>query len=214
MKIVTIADTHGLHKYIRKMPKGDMIIHPGDVSNVGKQYQVQEFVDWFTKLDFKYKIIIAGNHDFFFQQVADFTIKEVLGDGIIYLQDSMVEIDGIKIYGSPWTPTFYDWAFMRDRGEQIAKKWELIPEGMDIVITHGPPMGILDYCRDGHVGCYDLFKRIEIVKPKYHIFGHIHEGYGKIKLDKTTFINSSVLDGAYHMVNEPIVFNINKKSKT
>ena len=214
MKIVCIADTHGKHhSSILKIAKGDMIIHAGDVSSVGRHDQVKDFCDWFIKLDFKYKIIVAGNHDFFFQQVADWTINKVLTDYIIYLQDSMVEIEGVKIYGSPWTPTFYNWAFMKDRGPTIAKYWDLIPEGMDIVITHGPPMGILDECRDGHVGCYDLLKRIETVKPKYHIFGHIHEGYGRVKIGKTTFINPSVLDGNYYMVNNPITFNINKNQK-
>lgn len=221
MKIVFISDTHTKHKQV-KLPKGDMIIHSGDFTSVGRHYEVIRFLDWYSGLPYKYKIIVAGNHDFYFQHNTEMMISHQTGlsinpeiidsEKIIYIQDSVVEIEGIKIYGSPWTPTFYNWAFMKDRGEPIKEMWSKIPMGMDIVVTHGPPKNILDNCRGGfRAGCDDLLERIKQVNPKYHVFGHIHEGYGKEKHGKTTFINCSVLDDNYILVNKPQTINITKK---
>lgn len=203
MKIVCLSDTHGQHRHLRNIPEGDMIICAGDI---GRFKDVEDFADWYLGLDFRYRILIAGNHDFFFEQAGERRIKEVLTDDIIYLNESGVEIEGIKIWGSPITPKFFDWAFMKDRGIQIAKHWNLIPNDTDILITHGPPDGILDLCPSGHAGCYDLLKKVKKVKPKYHIFGHIHESHGVRKVGKTTFVNATVLNGQYLMVYDPIVF--------
>jgi len=208
MKIVLISDTHGMHNSLGKLPKGDMIIHAGDVTNIGKEYQVMEFLSWFAGLKYKYKIFIAGNHDFYFERTPDEIVRENLPDGVTYLNDSGVEICGLKIWGSPITPTFFAWAFMRNRGASIAKHWGMIPDGSDIVVTHGPVYGIHDECHDEHVGCNELAKRITEVKPRYHIGGHIHEGYGVFEKEGTTYVNPSVLDGDYKMVNKPIVIDV------
>jgi predicted phosphodiesterase len=141
MKILCISDTHGKHKQLGNLQDYsdcDMIIHGGDISPMGMEFQVTNFLDWFSKLQFKYKIFIPGNHDHFFQQTPDWYIKKIIPEGVIYLNENGVKIESIKIWGSPYTPTFLNWAFMKDRGIPIAKHWNLIPEGTDILITHGP----------------------------------------------------------------------------
>lgn len=206
-KIVCISDTHGKHDLITKdLPDGDIIIHAGDVSNVGKTHEIYDFLNWFSTLPYKHKIFIAGNHDFGFEINNDIApeYKEL---GVTYLMDKMVEIEGIKIYGSPWQPRFYDWAFNVDRGNAIAEKWALIPEDVDILITHGPPHGILDDTIQGlRVGCEELYVKVMQIKPKCHIFGHIHYGYGTRITDDTTFINAANLGERYEYRNRPIVY--------
>ena len=217
MKIIVIGDTHNRHKGLVDMPEGDMIIHVGDVSGRGYHHEVENFCKWYAELPYKYKILVAGNHDFYFQHNSPMMISAQLPgkicvnptvvseNSIIYLNDSGIEIEGIKIWGSPISPTFYNWAFMADRGEKIAKHWAMIPNGQDIIITHGPPKGILDKCvRDGfNAGCEELLKYIKKLKPKYHLFGHIHEGHGMITKGKTTYINASVLNEDYGLVFNP-----------
>lgn len=219
MKIVLISDTHSKHKRLGELPEGDMIIHAGDVSGRGYFKEVEAFCEWYRNLNFKYKILIAGNHDFYFEHndhsMIEHQLKPIVvnpavvteGMPIIYLHDSMVEIEGIKIWGSPYTPEFYNWAFMKKRGKELEDHWKKIPYGMDIVITHGPPKGILDECPE-HVGDEDHLNRILEVRPKYNVFGHIHEGYGIYKGIHTTFINASVLDREYMCVNDPIVIDL------
>ena len=204
MKIIAVSDTHGQHHRLQ-LPAGDMLIHAGDISRNGKRGQVQDFMFWLRKQDFKYKIMIAGNHDYFFEREPEQEIRAMIPEDVIYLNDSGVEIEGIKIWGSPVQPWFYDWAFNRQRGEEIKKHWELIPEDTDILITHGPPMGILDKTlRDGSsVGCQDLMDVIKTIKPQLHIFGHIHEAYGELHREGTHYINASVLNLRYELVNAP-----------
>lgn len=213
LKIVAISDTHGQHRSLM-LSKGDIIIHAGDVSKAGRPEEIQDFLDWFSKLNFRYKIFIAGNHDFFFEKAHEDVIEKMIPNGITYLNDSGVGIEGIKIWGSPITPWFNDWAFNRDRGSEIKKHWEFIPDDTDILVTHGPPFGILDETVYGkRTGCDELLLRVYQVKPKYHIFGHIHEDYGRFTKDETTFINASVLDDWYEMRNEPAELNFYCKSK-
>jgi len=207
MKFVAISDTHGQHKSL-PLPEADVIIHAGDISSRGREQEVVDFLSWFKDLHFKYKIFIAGNHDFLFEQNPE-RIREILPPEIIYLNDNEVNIEGVKIWGSPITPWFHDWAFNRRRGEQISQHWNLIPEAVDIVLTHGPVYGILDKTIYGeYVGCEDLLKTINAVKPKFHVCGHIHESYGKIPFGGTTFINASVLNHRYQRVNQPITFEL------
>ena len=208
MKFIIISDTHGQHKKLT-LPKGDVIIHAGDISHRGKESEIIDFLNWFKDLDFKYKIFIAGNHDFFFEKTSENDIQKIIPENIIYLCDSGVEVEHIKIWGSPITPWFYDWAFNRPRGAQIAHHWQLIPLDTDILITHGPAFGKLDKTTRGeNVGCEDLLKSIKEIKPKIHICGHIHEGYGQTTSSKTKFINASVLDEKYGLTNPPITFEL------
>lgn len=208
MKFVCISDTHGQHHQLM-LPKGDVIIHAGDLSRRGEESEVFDFLNWFSELDFKYKILIAGNHDFYFERKSNSEINKILPKNVRYLCDSGTSIDQLKIWGSPITPWFYDWAFNRDRGEQIARHWDLIPSETDILITHGPVSGRLDKTRDGRsVGCKDLLIKVNELKPKFHICGHIHEAYGQISDSETKFINASVLDEKYVLRNEPILFEL------
>lgn len=208
MKIIFISDTHGKHHRI-ELPEGDMIIHSGDISDNGRVNEVEEFLAWFTSLDYKYKIFIAGNHDFYFENKPQNFIQEFMPKDVYYLCDSGVKIEGHYIYGSPITPFFYNWAFNRHRGDDIKRYWDLISEGTDILITHGPAYGILDRTESGdNAGCEDLLSAIKRVKPKYHLFGHIHEGYGTFETDETVFINGSSLDENYLAVHSPMIIEI------
>ncbi|HYG50365.1 MAG TPA: metallophosphatase domain-containing protein [Flavobacteriales bacterium] len=208
MKFVVISDTHGKHARLN-LPPGDVLIHAGDVSGRGIEHEIMDFLQWFAKQPFKYRVFIAGNHDFFFEKYADEHVRKMVPDGVIYLNDNGISIKDIYVWGSPVQPWFYDWAFNRRRGEDIKKHWDLIPVNTDVLITHGPPANILDKTVHGqNVGCKDLLKRIEFIKPKFNVFGHIHEAYGVMKVNGTTFINASVLNERYLLVNEPVVFEI------
>lgn len=209
MKIVSISDTHGEHDKLI-LPTGDILIHAGDVSNKGDKTEVEDFLTWFDKQDFAYKIFIAGNHDFFFERHSEEEINKIVPNGIIYLKDSGTEINGLKIWGSPVTPWFLNWAFNRWPGDNINRHWDLIPGDTDILITHGPMFRILDTNLEGQpTGCKDLFLRAQKLNLKAHIFGHIHESYGIIEKLKVKYINASVLNENYKLVNNPIVFDLN-----
>ena len=141
MKIVAISDTHGLHQQVQ-LPKGDLLLHSGDVAKRGSKQEIVAFLNWFSQQDFQYKIFIAGNHDFYFEETPVATIADLIPENVIYLNDSGVTIEGIHIWGSPVQPRFFNWAFNRDRGADIDQHWQLIPENTDILLTHGPPQGI------------------------------------------------------------------------
>jgi Icc-related predicted phosphoesterase len=215
VKIVAISDTHGKHRNL-VLPEGDILIHAGDVSSMGKESEIKDFLNWFSKTDFTYKIMIAGNHDFYFEKIGDNAkvLEELIPANVIYLNDSVVEIENLgqktlRIWGSPIQPWFFNWAFNRNRGEDIKRHWDKIPQNTDMLITHGPAYGILDKTtRNESVGCEDLLEKVKEVKPIFHICGHIHEAYGYIKQSGTEFINASVLDENYNLRNKPIVFEI------
>ena len=208
MKIVTISDTHGKHDLV-KLPDADLIIHAGDITPMGKESEVKSFLNWFSNLSIKYKVFIARNHDFHFENSSSDVIQNIIPKNIIYLKDQEVTIDGVKIWGSPITPWFYDWAFNRERGADIKKHWDLIPLDSDIVVTHGPIHKVLDKTVHGqNAGCEELAKAISLIKPKVHICGHIHEAYGDVNLNSIHFLNSSVLNEKYRLVNEPILFEL------
>ncbi len=208
MKIITISDTHNKHHELA-LPSGDILIHAGDISMNGEEAEIINFLSWFGKQDFSYKIFIAGNHDFFFERESEDTIQKVIPPGVSYLKDSGMTVEGLKIWGSPVTPWFFNWAFNRFRGEQINRHWDLIPLDTDIVVTHGPVFRRLDTNKEGqHTGCKDLFLKLQDINPKIHICGHIHESYGMITMNNTTFINASVVTSNYEIKNHPIVIEL------
>jgi len=213
MKIIAISDTHGQHRAKSLiLPDGDMIIHAGDLSTKGELSSVVDFLDWFSSLDYKYKVFIAGNHDFWFEKATDDKVQELIPENVIYLNDSGINIEGINIWGSPIQPYFYNWAFNRKRGKDIKKHWDLIPQNTDILITHGPAFSILDKTtRNDLAGCQDLLAKIKEVSPRYHIFGHIHEAYGELEQFGIKFVNASLMNERYKLKNNPIEFIINSE---
>ncbi|MGI8494252.1 MAG: metallophosphatase domain-containing protein [Pyrinomonadaceae bacterium] len=207
-RIVCLSDTHNYSSEQIIVPDGDILIHAGDATIQGTIDEIVLFNRWFSRFPHKHKIFVAGNHDWLFE-ISPKLARSLLDEKIIYLQDSSVEIEGLKIYGSPFQPRFFDWAFNLMRGAEIAEKWKLIPNDTDILITHGPPNGILDETPRGDAaGCEELRKRVGEIHPKLHIFGHIHCGYGKIETAGTIFVNASNCDESYDPVNPPIVVNI------
>lgn len=211
MRITFISDTHNKYKVLDNfLPGGDLLIHSGDATSRGWMYEIIDFLEWFNGIDsYTNKVFIAGNHDFGFQTNPD-EIQEFLKKypSIIYLQDSMCSIDGVKIWGSPWQPRFGGWAFNADRGEEIKQHWDKIPNDIDILVTHGPSYGFLDKLQDGdNLGCEELHKKICEIKPKIHAFGHIHDGRGYVTNKTTHFINASVLNEDYIFNYKPITIN-------
>ena len=155
--------------------------------------------------------MIAGNHDFLFEEspaVAD-EILEKEGSGIIYLNDSGVELEGLKFWGSPVTPWFYNWAFNRVE-DKIDEHWNLIPDDINILITHGPPYLTLDATRSGlRVGCPGLAEKIKnLTELKVHVFGHIHEAHGIVEKDGVIYVNASILDLHYNVKNSPVILHV------
>lgn len=206
-----ISDTHCQHDKILDTRGIDVLVHCGDISIHGAWHQINNFIQWFNSVDVKYKIFIAGNHDFVLEKPnANEIVRSRIENGVHYLNDSGVEIEGIKFWGSPVQPWFFDWAFNRRRGEEIKKHWDLIPSTTDVLITHGPPYGILDKTvRGERAGCADLLDAVvNKIKPKIHAFGHIHEAAGLFSTHDTTFINASVLDEHYRMRNRMQIMEI------
>jgi Icc-related predicted phosphoesterase len=213
MRILHISDTHTYHDLL-KIPSGiDMIIHSGDCSNPRDPYnnepEVRDFIDWYKEIPVKHKIYVAGNHDTSIEKGL-VTKDDFKNAGIIYLENESVVIDGIKIFGSPHTPNFGNWAFMKERNK-LERFWRLaIDEDVNIVVTHGPPKGILDksYDRNNNLECCgdkSLLNRILEVQPTYSLFGHIHNckdivnaGVQKLSVCNTFFSNGSVVtDGRF-----------------
>jgi Icc-related predicted phosphoesterase len=216
--LVLISDTHTKHleiddqlKQIYNDHPDSIIVHAGDISYRGRKWEVEEFLQWYSSLPFKNKIMIAGNHDFLFEEspaVAD-EMLEKEGQGIIYLNDSGVELDGLKFWGSPVTPWFHNWAFNRI-GDKINEHWDLIPNDINVLITHGPPYLTLDATKSGlRVGCPRLSNKIkDLTDLKIHVFGHIHEASGIDEKDGVTYVNASTLDLYYEVKNSPVILHV------
>ena len=181
-----------------------MIIHSGDFCNGGDYFECVEFFAWFGSLPHKYKLVIAGNHDVWMEKASRSEINAIIPPGIHYLQDEGVTIEGLNFWGSPVQPEFFDWAFNRKRGLAIQEHWNLIPKNTDVLITHGPPMSILDKAPGNvHVGCANLFTTIRDLKLKLHVFGHIHDGYGIEVKNNIMFVNAAICTEQYKPINAP-----------
>jgi Icc-related predicted phosphoesterase len=215
MRIVFVSDTHFVPKNL-VVPDGDVLVHAGDLTYNGSITQIQKAGEWLGSLPHKYKVVIAGNHDFGFEKRPQAALAALLGDGsrgIYYLQDDHVVIEDRMFWGSPWSLRFFDWAFQLD-SYNAAAHWEQIHPKTDVLITHGPPQYILDRTpRGDHVGDPDLLRRVEVVRPKIHAFGHIHDAHGvlpggHVEAIATTFVNASICDEQYHHTNAPIVVDL------
>jgi predicted phosphodiesterase len=205
VRLVLLSDTHNTQARI-VVPDGDVLIHAGDSTKRGTMAQLQEVAAFLRGLPHRHKIIIAGNHDFGLQE--DLALgKDLFGDA--YLLDSEAVIDGVRIWGSPWQPWFYDWAFNLPRGEALREKWAMIPDGIDVLVTHGPPQGLLDRTVVGeNVGCEDLLVELDRVRPRLHVFGHIHEAYGTLRIGPTLYVNASNCTLDYDPENPAIVVDL------
>jgi Icc-related predicted phosphoesterase len=212
MKLCIISDTHNKHKHLGVLPEADVIIHCGDFTSVGKEHEVENFMKWFSKLDqYKYKIIIAGNHDWLFEKNG-ILARDLVPKNVIYLEDNEAIIEGFKFYGTPVQKRFCDWAFNRDE-HILQKHWNAIPDDVDVLITHETPYTILDYVpwSNKHEGSASLYSEVVgRIKPMIHCFGHIHEGYGIRIIGDIRFINASNLNGDYECVNAPVIEIIKK----
>lgn len=202
LNIDCISDTHNQHKKII-LPGGDILIHAGDMSGRGQSGEILPFLDWYADQDYSHLILVPGNHDWGFEKEWARYAQECKDRNIILLNDSGYEAEGIKIWGSPIQPWFWDWAFNRHQN-QIGRHWDMIPEDTEILITHGPPHMILDDANargaSNHVGCQKLYNKIINTKTKLHVFGHIHEGSGHLYFGGRTYVNASSLDGRYEFL--------------
>ncbi|MFK7861475.1 MAG: metallophosphoesterase [Granulosicoccus sp.] len=212
MRLVCISDTHGDHEGL-ELPAGDVLIHAGDLSAHGGRAETLAFMKWLGSRGFDNTLCIAGNHDTFMEQEPLLTKQFAEDHGVLLLNDSGIVLGGLQFWGSPITPRFCDWVFMRDPGEPIEAHWRQIPQNTDVLITHGPPYGIMDVVRraDGQfatTGCPSLLARIKSVSPTAHIFGHIHEGRGTHSQDGVAFYNVSSMNEHYQRVHEPVVIDL------
>lgn len=193
MRLVALADTHGEHRAL-EVPDGDVLVHAGDLTQRGTRLQLEDVADWLRALPHRHKVIIAGNHDFWLQ--GNRAGARELFAGLHYLEDEEVVLDGVRFYGSPWQPWFHDWAFNARRGPAIDAIWRRIPTGVDVLVTHGPPLGLGDRVWDGErVGCADLLRHLERVRPRVHFFGHIHEDRGEWVHGPTRVVNCTTAEG-------------------
>lgn len=213
MRIVYFSDTHGHHTNL-DIPDGDLLVCGGDFTDKGTIPEALKFMSWFNAQPHLYKILIAGNHDICLDyrrnkphHLVEKVFSEYIGDGELnhYLVNNGCEIDGIKFWGSPYTPKYGDhWVFEMERGQKLHENWSKIPEDTEVLITHGPPALILDIYNYGanqeNIGDADLRYHAERVKPGLHLFGHVHESRGFIIEDNTTYINGSIkVDNSYEL---------------
>ncbi len=199
MRIVCTSDLHGSYPAI---PECDLLIVAGDVGPT----HTGRLGDWFDSIDATYIVWIAGNHDYTIEK--GYSAPKLLHT--YYLCDSEIEIGDLRIYGTPYTPVYRSWAFMETE-EQLATRYDRIPEGLDILITHGPPYGILDRTlKDVHAGSTALLTKLASMTkpPRYHVFGHIHEGYGSYQWPNTTFLNVAHVDVNHRPRNAPVTINL------
>lgn len=186
MKILHLSDTHGLHHQIKDMPAADIIVHSGDISHNGTESEVLDFLNWYIELPYQHKIFVAGNHDLCLWDAEGI---EDLPDNVYFLQDCGVTINGVKFFGLAYNHSE-----------------DLIPDDTDIVVTHEPPVMILDKSACTHWGNAPLRNRVIEVKPKHHLFGHAHESYGTLKQDGIVFSNAALLDEKNRLVKMPRLF--------
>lgn len=224
--IVALSDTHELHGDL-VVPDGDVLVHAGDFTGRGSLPAVAKFAAWMAQHPHKHKIVIAGNHEMSFEDIYNtaspryvdgkrriptgrsttrsLALSMLTDAGLTYLEDSPTVVDGRLFYGSPWTPAFKNWAFNLDRGSRgMLLTRAKIPADVEVLITHGPPFGILDSTVDhAHQGCQALAARVfHLDKLKANIFGHLHKDGGKTQEihvgDRhVQFVNAAICDDAY-----------------
>lgn len=199
MKILHLSDTHGKHRELTDMQSADILVHSGDFTLSGGDMEALDFIEWLCDLPYKHKLFIAGNHD---DCMLDASL-EGLPDDVHYLSDRDITIDGISFFGIPMFVVF--------EGEDLKEieHYEQIPENIDILITHRPPLGILDSVDDNiHYGSSILLDKVSKIKPKMHMFGHVHSAYGTMNWNGTTFSNAGLTDWKYDIRYSPQILEI------
>ena len=200
MKILHISDTHGCHRRLDDLPQADIVVHSGDFTMNGSEQEALDFMNWFCDLLYPQKIFICGNHD---DCLYGATIDGLDGN-VHYLCNSGVEIEGMKFYGVPM--------FMGDCiSDRQTKHYANIPEDTDILITHTPPFGILDFDDNINYGSEELLSRISVVQPRLHLFGHIHSRHGTTLLNGTTFSNGAIMNADYSNFRMPNLIEYREK---
>ena len=222
IKIVSISDTHCRLRKI-KVPEGDLLVHAGDLTFKGNHQEIHQELSELGRIakNFKYGCVFAaGNHDWLAERDPELMKQMAIDEGLIYLDNYSVLIAGLNIFGSAYTPEFCSWAFNVPRGAALSKKWAQIPDNTNVLITHGPPMGILDVVERfnakiseyelEHVGCADLYGRVmELKDLRLHVFGHLHFSGGQtLKVGNTTFANASICTEEYRPINTPVTFDL------
>ncbi len=218
MKVVCVSDTHGRHREVT-VPPGDLLVHAGDVTRHGTEREAADFAAWLSGLPHPAKVVVGGNHDGWLEREPA-AARRMLAPAA-YLVDEGVTVAGLRVWGSPWQPWFLAGAFNLPRGRRLRERWDLIPEGTGLLVTHAPPGGVRDQVtwwlplavsvasgRGGRAGCDDLREAVARVAPRLHVFGHIHEGYGLETRGATTYVNASACDTAFRAVNAPVVVEI------
>lgn len=230
IKLVCISDTHCKLNRV-KLPDGDILVHAGDALSRGTLSEFIHFINQLENIKVKYKhvIYVPGNHDIISEKNETLVREECEARGIIYLNNEGITLEGIEFYGSGITPRFHNWGWNKDSGDcgtsyppehksydPIEPYWDAIPSTVDVLITHGPPRGIMDlsvYSGD-LCGCPYLLDKVMEIKPVYHIFGHIHFfGGQKEKVNGVTFVNASICTEQYVPKNSPTVLEIKNEKK-
>lgn len=202
-RLVLISDTHGSHPL--SIPDGDILIHCGDATNRGALKEYISFNEWGLLLPHKVKLLTGGNHDF---NIETGLIRGILTNWTVLVNETMI-VEGLKIFGSPFSPAFMNWAHQLNSPGHAERMWRQIQEETDVIAVHGPPHGFGDQLLDGQrVGDKELFKRVMEVKPQLVLSGHIHCGYGIRTFDGITFVNASICDESYAPLNAPIVIDL------
>ncbi len=188
MRIVAVADTHTFEGDLGAVPEGDVFVHAGDMLRGGTLEELRGVASWIRGLPHRHKVIVAGNHDWCFSRQRSEALA-LLGDAH-YLEDSGHRIEGVDFWGSPWQPAYNDWAYNLPRGDALARKWALIPDTTDVLITHSPPAGVGDRGPvHGRHGCHDLRQRVDAIEPALHMFGHIHQDGGAWQGPRVCYAN-------------------------
>jgi predicted phosphodiesterase len=190
MRIVAVADTHTFEADLGELPDGDVLVHAGDMLRGGSLEELEAVAAWIRGQPHRHKVVVAGNHDGCFGEAREAACA-LLGPDVVYLQDEGAHVDGVHFWGSPWQPEYNDWAFNLPRGAALAAKWALIPSGVDVLVTHGPPRGFGDRGPYGgeRAGCDDLLTAVRRVRPALHLFGHIHQDGGLFHDGEVTLAN-------------------------
>lgn len=205
-RLVLLSDTHGHHKRLQ-VPEGDVLVHAGDFCTSGLDWQARAFARWFLRQPHPHKVVVAGNHDRCLEIMSG--LAEEIFEGVTYLLDREATVGGLRLYGSPWQPEFMSWSFNLPRGAPLRDVWAKVPAGIDVLVTHGPPFGVLDRTVSGtDVGCEELRPAVARVRPRLHVFGHIHEGAGARREDGTLFVNASICTEGYDPTNPIFVVDV------